>query len=90
MELIKLLDIVTTMDIKKHQQVCSLSFLIKKTGSEISSNEKLPKELHKPVTKTSKGEKSTRDLKTIFGQHIQLKWDRCLQRTKKLNVSYKS
>ena len=46
----------------------SISFLIKKTGSGISVNEQLPEELHKPVIKKFKKEKSMRDLKTIFGQ----------------------
>ena len=27
-----------------------------------------------------------RNLKTIFGQQIQLKWDHCLQRIKMLNI----
>ena len=28
------------------------------------------------------------DLKTIFGQQIQLKWDRCLVRIKMLNIYF--
>ena len=43
-------------------------FLDKKTGSEVSVNEQLAQELHKPVIKTLKTKKSMRDLKTIFGQ----------------------
>ena len=42
----------------------------KKTGSEISVNEELAEELHKPVIKNFKKEKYMRDLKTIFGQQI--------------------
>ena len=42
-----------------------------KTGSGVSVNGQLTEELHKPVIKkNSKGEKSLRDLKTIFGQQI--------------------
>ena len=60
-------------------------FFDKKTGSEISVNEELAEELHKPVIKNFKKEKYMRDLKTIFGQQIQLKWNNCLQRIKMLN-----
>ena len=43
----------------------------KKTGSGISVNEQLAKELHKPVIKkNSKQEKPLQDLKTIFGHQI--------------------
>ena len=29
-----------------------------------------------------------RDIKTVLGQHTQLKWDDCLQRLKMLNIYY--
>ena len=51
------------------------NFLDKKTGSGISVNELLAEELHKPEIKNLKERKSMRDLKTIFGEEIQLKWD---------------
>ena len=37
----KLLEIVTMIDIKKHQQVWSISFQTKKAGSRVSVNEQL-------------------------------------------------
>ena len=46
----KLLEIVTMMDIKEHQQVWSISFYDKKTESGVSVNKELAEELHKPVT----------------------------------------
>ena len=46
-------------------------FFDKKTGSGVSVNEQLAKELHEPVIKkNSKEEKSMRDLKAIFGQQV--------------------
>ena len=42
-------------------------FFNKKTGSGISVNEQLAKELHRPVTKKSKEEKSMQNLTAIFG-----------------------
>ena len=45
-------------------------FFYKKTGSEISANEPLAEELHKPVIKKFKKEKHMQDLKTLFGQQI--------------------
>ena len=36
----------------------------------MSVDEQLAEELHKLLTKNSKEEKSMRDLKAIFGQHI--------------------
>ena len=45
-------------------------FFDKKTGSGISANEQLAKELYKPVIKKLKEEKSMQDLKTIFEQQI--------------------
>ena len=47
--------------------------ILKDTAYEIagmSVNEQLSEELHKPVTKKSKEEKSMPDLKTTFGQQI--------------------
>ena len=44
------------INIKEHQQVWSVSFLIK-AGAGISMNEKLDEELHKPVTKKFKRRK---------------------------------
>ena len=58
-------------------------FFDKKTGSGASVNEELAEELHKPVIN---GEESMRDLKKLFGQQIQLKWDHCLVRIKKLDI----
>ena len=46
------------------------NFFDKKTGSEISVKEQLSEELHKPVIKQFKKERTMRDLKTIFGQQI--------------------
>ena len=43
-------------------------FFDKKTGSEISVNEQLAEEWHKPAITNSKEQKSMRDLKTIFEQ----------------------
>ena len=42
-------------------------FFDKKTGSGINVNEQLAEELHKPVLKNSKEEKSMRNLGAIFG-----------------------
>ena len=54
----KLLEIVTMMGTKEHQKVWSINFLIKKkTGSGISLNEQLAKELHEPVIKKFKRRK---------------------------------
>ena len=41
-----------------------------KRESVISVNEQLAEELHKPVLKNSKEEKSMQDLNIIFGQQI--------------------
>ena len=67
-------------DIKEHQQIWSISFFIKKQDQEgISVNEQLAEELHKPGTKKfKKEEESLPDLKTMFGQQIQLKCDHFL------------
>ena len=77
------------MDIKEHQSVSSISFFDKKTGlgaiatskAGVSVNEQLTEELRK-------AENSMRDLKTIFGRQIQLKWNHCLQRLKMLIIYY--
>ena len=67
-------------------------FFDKKTGSGVigkagvSVNEQLAEELHKPVIKKLKRKKSMRDLKTIFGQQIQLKWNHFLLRIIMLNT----
>ena len=45
------------MDIKQHQQVESIGFFDKKTGSGISVNEQLAEELHKSVIKKLKRRK---------------------------------
>ena len=45
-------------------------FLNEKTGSRVSVNKPLAEELSKPVYKKFKRKKSTRDLKTEFGQQI--------------------
>ena len=39
------------MDINEHQEVCSISFFNKTSGSGISVNEQLAEELHKLVIK---------------------------------------
>ena len=49
-------------------------------------NEQLLEELHKPVIKKSKKEKSMRDLTTIFGQQNYLEWNHCLQSINMLNI----
>ena len=49
-------------------------------------HEQLLEELHKPVIKKSKKEKSIRDLTTIFGQQIYLEWNYCLQSINMLNI----
>ena len=53
----KLLEIVTIMNITEYQEVQSTSFFHMKTGSGISVNEQLAKELHKPVIKKFKRRK---------------------------------
>ena len=73
------------MDIKEHQKVCSLSFLIKKTGSGVSVNEKLAERSYKPVIKKFKRGK---DIKIIFGLQIQLKWDFFLLRIQMLDIYF--
>ena len=80
----KLLEIVTMMNIKASMVY---KFFDKKTGSEISVNEELAEELHKPVIKNFNKEKYMRDLKTIFGQQIQVKWNHCPQRIRTLNIN---
>ena len=45
-------------------------FFDKKTGSVVSINEQLAKELHKPVIKKFKRRKYMRDLKTICWKQI--------------------
>ena len=57
----KLLEFVSMIDIKKFQQVWSLSFLIKKTGSEKRLNEEITEQFHKPVTTNFQKKKSLRD-----------------------------
>ena len=76
-----LLEIVTMIYIKTHYQVWSIGFLIKKKwiASGISLNEKLAEKFHKPIIQKFKRRKSTRDLKTKFGQQIYLKLDHRLQ-----------
>ena len=64
----KFLEIVNIMNIKEHEQVWSISLFDKKTGSGVSVNEQLAKELHKPVIKNFKEEKPMPDVKTIFDQ----------------------
>ena len=49
-ELIKLLEVVTMIDIKEHQEAWSISFFDKKAESGISIKEQIVKELHKQVT----------------------------------------
>ena len=61
-------------------------FFDKKRGLLVSLNGQLAEDLHKPVIKKLKKEKSMRDLKAIFEQHIYLKWNHYLQRMKILNI----
>ena len=53
----KLQEILDMMNIKELQQVQSINFFHKKTGSGVSVNERLAKELHKPVTEKFKRRK---------------------------------
>ena len=55
---------------------------------EVSVNEELDEELHKPVTRKLKKEESMRNLTSIFGQQISLKWYHCLLRIEMLNIYY--
>ena len=48
MQLLKLEETVTMMDIKEHQQVWFISFFDKKTGSGVSVNKEVAEELLKP------------------------------------------
>ena len=61
-------------------------FFDKKRGLLVSLNGQLAEDLHKPVIKKLKKEKSMRDLKAIFEQQIYLKWNHYLQRIKILNI----
>ena len=71
------------IDAKEHQQVWSISTVIKTTGLGVSVNEQLAEKVHKPVIKKNLKEgKSMRKVRTLFGQHIQLKQDHCLKRIK--------
>ena len=84
----KLLEIVTMMNITENQEVQSTSFFHMKTGSGISVNEQLAKELHKPVIKKSKRRKVYARFKDNIWTVFQLKWNHCLQRTIMLNIYY--
>ena len=53
----KLLEIGNTVDIKEYLQVWSVSLFNKKIESEVSANEQLAEELHKPVIKKFKRKK---------------------------------
>ena len=68
----KLLEILNMIDIKEHQQVWSISFFDKKARPRTKSsvNDKLVKELHKPVIKNFKKEEPRQYLKTISAQQI--------------------
>ena len=58
----KLLEFVSMIDIKKFQQVWSLSFFAnKKTGSETRLNEQITEQFHKPVTTNFQKKKSLCD-----------------------------
>ena len=71
----KLLEILDMMDIKEHQQVWSVRFLIRKQ----SVNEQLPEDLYKPVIKKFKEKKVYAKFKDNIWVGIQLKWDHCLK-----------
>ena len=71
----KLLEILDMMDIKEHQQVWSVRFLIRKQ----SVNEQLPEDLYKPVIKKFKERKVYAKFKDNIWAGIQLKWDHCLK-----------
>ena len=45
----------------------------KKTSSSVSVNEELPEELHKRIMEKFQKKRVMRDLKTLFGQQIELK-----------------
>ena len=60
--------LLKTVDMVDVTELSSISFFVKKTGSEISINEQLAKELHNQQLKKSKKEKYMRDLKIIFRQ----------------------
>ena len=57
----KLLEFVSMIDINKFQQVWSLSFFAKKTGSETRLSEQITEQLHKPVTTNIQKKKSLCD-----------------------------
>ena len=65
-------------------------FSDKKIGLGKTIDEQLAEELHKSVVGKFKRKKSMGDLKKIFGQKIQLKWDHCLLRIEMLNTYYMS
>ena len=58
----KLLEIGNTVDIKEYLQVWSVSLFDKKIESEVSANEQLAKELHKPVIKKFKRKKNLSEI----------------------------
>ena len=57
-------------------------------GAKASVNEELVQELHKPIIKKFKKEESMCNLKIIFGQQIQQKWDHHLVKIEMLNIHY--
>ena len=67
----KLLEILKMMVSKRISNYGAQIFLAKKKPwSEVSVNEGLPQELHKPVIKALKEEKSMPGLKMIFQQQV--------------------
>ena len=64
----KLQEIVNMMNIKEHQQVKSVNFLIKRR-IRMNVNEQLAEKWHKPVINQFK-RRNLQDLKTIFWQQI--------------------
>ena len=63
-------------------------FFDKKTELGASVNEELAQELHKPVTKKIKKEKSMPGLKIIFGEQILLNWVHYLLLIVELSIYY--
>ena len=62
------------MNVKENQQLCSISFLIKKTisGAKSIVYEELVEELHRALIPKSKEEEYMQDLKRIFGSLLML------------------
>ena len=85
----KLLEIKNVMNIKEHQQVWSISFLIKK-GSGPSANEELARELNKLVINKFKGRRvyanfkddiwgaDLAEIESLFSKNGNVKYSLCV------------